>query len=97
MAVGEKKCNINRYSNRFGDDFNNDRRKLNGNDITATKYATFGKNMDIRTTLIIEDMNPNVANPMNKRIVHTWVGDGVNDKAYEEFYRNMLTGSPDLE
>ena len=96
MAVGEKQCNINRYSSRFGDDFNNDRRKLNGNDITAAKYATFGRNMDIRTTLIIEDMNPDVANPMGKRIIRTWVGDGINDKAYEDYYRNMLTGSPDI-
>jgi len=93
MSVGEKHCNINRYSSRFGDDFNNDRRKLSGNDITAAKYATFGRNMDIRTTLIIEDMTPDVANPMGKRLIQTWVGDGVNDQAYEEFYRHVLSGS----
>lgn len=96
-AIGEKHCNINRYSSRFGDDFNNDRRKLSANDITAAKYATFGRNMDVRTTLIIEDMSPDVANPIGKRIIHTWVGDGVNDQAYEEFYRRTLSGtSPDI-
>lgn len=91
-SIGEKHCNINRYSSRFGDDFNNDRRKLSGNDITAAKYATFGRNMDVRTTLIIEDMNPDVANPIGKRIILTWVGDGVNDQAYEELYKSKLSG-----
>ena len=90
MAVCAKQCDINRYSEKFGPDFNNDRRKFNGNDITAAKYASISKNLDIRTTLIIEDMNPNVANPIGKKIVLTWVGDGENDNTKESEYRNAI-------
>jgi hypothetical protein len=93
MAVTDKHCDINRYSEKFGPDFNNDRRKFNGNDITAAKYASISKNLDIRTTLIIEDMNPNVANPMGKKIILTWVGDGENDEAKEAEYRNAICGN----
>lgn len=96
MAVKEKQCDINRYAEKFGPDFNNDRRKFNGNDITAAKYSSISGNLDIRTTLIIEDMNPNVANPMGKRIILTWVGDGENDSEYEKFYRNAIKGMPVL-
>lgn len=96
-AVTNKSCNINNYSERFGQDFNNDRRKFNGNDITAAKYSSIGSNMDIRTTLIVEDMNPNVANPMGNRIVLTWVGDGNNDTAYEDFYRNAIAGAGNIK
>lgn len=96
MAVTEKQCDINRYAEKFGSDFNNDRRKFNGHDITAAKYSSITSNMDIRTTLIIEDMNPGVANPMGKRIILTWVGDGINDSDYEDFYRRQITGAPVL-
>ncbi len=37
-------------------------------------------------------MNPEVANPIGKRIILTWVGDGVNDQAYEELYKSKLSG-----
>lgn len=97
MAVTEKQCDINRYSEKFGPDFNNDRRKFNGHDITAAKYSSISNNLDIRTTLIIEDMRPDVANPMGKRIILTWVGDGINDTDYEDFYRKSITGMPVLD
>lgn len=94
MAVTEKQCDINRYAEKFGPDFNNDRRKFACNDITAAKYSSIGTNMDIRTTLIIEDMHPGVANPMGKRIILTWVGDGIHDDEYEDFYRKQIIGMP---
>lgn len=96
-AVTNKSCNINNYSERFGQDFNNDRRKFNSNDITAAKYSSIGGNMDIRTTLIVEDMNPNVANPMGNRLILTWVGDGNNDEAYEDFYRNAIAAAGNVK
>ena len=94
MAVTEKQCDINSYAEKFGNDFNNDRRKFNGHDITAAKYASISNNLDIRTTLIIEDMHGEVANPMGKRIILTWVGDGEHDQDYESFYRNAI---PNIE
>jgi len=92
-AVTAKQCDINRYAEKFGPDFNNDRRKFNGHDITASKYASISSNLDIRTTLIIEDMNPNVANPMGEKIVLTWVGDGKSDTEYENKYKQVISDS----
>lgn len=94
MAVTEKHCDINRYAEKFGPDFNNDRRKFACKDITAAKYKSIGSNMDIRTTLIIEDMHPGVANPMGKRLILTWVGDGEHDEEYEAFYRKNIPATP---
>lgn len=97
MAVQRKQCDINRYSEKFGSDFNNDRRKFNSNDITTKKYESISKNLDIRTTLIIEDMNPQVPNPMKSKIVLTWVGDGTNDSKYETLYNNRIKSKEEGE
>ena len=35
-------------------------------------------------------MHSEVANPMGKRIILTWVGDGEHDQDYEAFYRNAI-------
>ena len=41
-------------------------------------------------------MHPGVANPMGKRIILTWVGDGEHDSMYEDFYRHSIKGMPIL-
>lgn len=81
-AIAAKQCNINNYAERFGSDFNNDKRKFNGNSITAGKAESILSNTDVRVTLVIQDMNPNVANPIGKTLVFPWIGDGINDETY---------------
>lgn len=81
-AIAAKHCNINNYAERFGSDFNNDKRKFNGNSITAGKAESILSNTDVRVTLVVQDMNPDVANPIGKTLVFPWIGDGINDEAY---------------
>lgn len=90
-AIAAKQCNINNYAERFGSDFNNDKRKFNGNSITAGKAESILSNTDVRVTLVIQDMNPNVANPIGKTLVFPWIGDGVNDEAYVNYISNAIS------
>ena len=69
QAVIDKDIDINQYSSRFGQDFNNDRRKFNGNKISLDKFISIGRNLDLKATLIIEDADSNVPNPMGHKIV----------------------------
>lgn len=90
-AVAAKHCNINNYAERFGSDFNNDKRKFNGNSITAGKAESILSNTDIRVTLVVQDMTPDVANPIGKTLVFPWIGDGVNDEAYTSYISNAIS------
>lgn len=90
-AVAAKHCNINNYAERFGPDFNNDKRKFSGNSITAGKAEAICSRLDIRATLVIQDMNPNVANPIGKTLVFPWIGDGVNDNKYVDYINDALS------
>lgn len=90
-AITAKHCNINNYAERFGSDFNNDKRKFNGNSITAGKAESILSNTDVRVTLVIQDMNPNVANPIGKTLVFPWIGDGINDEEYINYINNAIS------
>lgn len=104
-AVSAKKCDINAYAYRFGANFNNDRRnfdpKPKGDEkkpsITIDKFSLCAKNTDIRATIILEDMTPNVIKPMKSKVVVTLVGDGVNDEKYEKFYNRVIKDSIEEE
>lgn len=89
-AIAAKQCNINNYAERFGSDFNNDKRKFNGNSITAGKAESILSNTDVRVTLVVQDMNPNVANPIGKTLVFPWIGDGVNDEEYVRYISDAI-------
>lgn len=90
-AIAAKQCNINNYAERFGSDFNNDKRKFNGNSITAGKAESILSNTDVRVTLVVQDMNPNVPNPIGKTLVFPWIGDGINDEAYTSYITDAIT------
>ena len=90
-AIAAKQCNINNYAERFGSDFNNDKRKFNGNTITAGKAESILSNTDVRVTLVVQDMNPNVPNPIGKTLVFPWIGDGINDEAYTSYITDAIT------
>lgn len=89
-AIIAKHCNINNYAERFGSDFNNDKRKFNGTSITAGKAESILSNTDVRVTLVVQDMNPNVANPIGKPLVFPWIGDGIHDDKYVNYIRDAL-------
>lgn len=96
-AIAAKHCNINNYAERFGADFNNDKRKFNGNSITAGKAESILSNTDVRVTLVVQDMNPNVANPIGNTLVFPWIGDGINDDAYVNYISNALSAAGQIK
>lgn len=96
-AIAAKQCNINNYAERFGSDFNNDKRKFNGNSITAGKAESILSNTDVRVTLVIQDMNPNVANPIGKTLVFPWIGDGINDEKYVQYISDAIAAKGSIE
>lgn len=51
-AVSAKGMDINLYAPRFGDNFLNERRLLNGDDITIKKIISIANNIDIEAELI---------------------------------------------
>lgn len=67
-AIKSKEMDIDKYQERFGANFPNDKRLLKQNDITQKMIKRICKNLDIKATLILEDVNPDVPNPMNTKI-----------------------------
>ena len=67
-AIKSKEMDIDKYQERFGANFPNDKRLLKQNDITQKMLKRICKNLDIKATLILEDVNPDVPNPMNTKI-----------------------------
>lgn len=77
-AIVDKHIDINKYQDRFGDSFINDKRILNArpkensdkmNDITLFMLNRFAQALDIKATLILEDKSPDVPNPMGTTII----------------------------
>lgn len=69
-AVECKQIDINKYRDRFGAaSFPNDKRKLNDNDISFKMLNRYTSALDIKATLILEDTNPDIPNPMGTKIV----------------------------
>lgn len=75
-AINAKNIDINKYAHRFGENFQNDRRALNKNNITLEKMKRFFTHLDMEATLTIKDKDGDIANPMNKVIVVDITGEG---------------------
>lgn len=82
-AVKAKRIDINKYEDRFGPNFANDKRSLKGNTITIKMFNRVAKNLDMKATLIIEDANPDVPNPIGKKIIVDLLG-GDDSESEEE-------------
>ena len=67
-ALAAKKCDIDKYEDKFDGNYANDKRILNGHCITSKKLKKFAEAFDLKVTMIIEDRNPDIANPMNRVI-----------------------------
>lgn len=65
QAICLKNIDIDAYADRFGDNFNNDKRLLKGSSITMSKTKSICNKLDLKVTLTISDASPDVANPMN--------------------------------
>lgn len=68
QAVIAKKIDLDRYSDRFGDNYPNDKRQFRSDTITLFMLKRMCTNLDMNAKLIIEDANPNVINPIGHQI-----------------------------
>ena len=68
QAIIKKHMDINKYADRFGSNFANDKRILKTNSITQKMMKRILSNIDVKATLILEDASPDVANPMGEKI-----------------------------
>lgn len=68
QAICLKNIDIDAYADRFGDNFNNDKRLLKGPSITMSKTKSVCDKLDMKVTLTISDKSPDVPNPIGKSI-----------------------------
>lgn len=78
-AIVAKNFDIDLYEYRFGPSYNNDKRLFKQNKITLAKLKSVCENVDIKATLILEDTNSDIPNPMGKRIVVDITGGEYNE------------------
>lgn len=67
-AICSKNIDIDAYSDRFLDNFNNDKRLLKGSSITISKMKSICDKLDMKVTLTISDASQNIPNPIGKSI-----------------------------
>lgn len=75
-AVIAKNIDLDKYADRFGDNFPNDKRQFKRDDMTLFMFNRMCQNLDIKAQLIIEDSECNVPNPIGRKIVIDLVGGG---------------------
>ena len=68
-AIASKKCDIGKYSQRFGNNYLNDKRILKDKKISMDKLISISRNLDIELELRIRNANNgDVPNPMDHEI-----------------------------
>lgn len=78
-AIGKKKCDINKYAPRFGENYLNDKRILKGPKITMNKLVDMCKKLDIEAELILRDAHTDVPNPMGAEVSMILTGEVTNN------------------
>lgn len=63
-AIINKHIDIDKYADRFGPNFPNDKRKMRDNKITLFLLKRMCEGLDMKAELIISDAGPNVPNPI---------------------------------
>ena len=79
-AICLKNIDLDLYQDRFGDNFNNDKRLLKGSSITISKMKAICDRLDIKATLTLTDANENVPNPIGESITVDICGYGTSDE-----------------
>lgn len=78
-AVTAKHIDLDKYEQRFGPNYNNDKRLFNRDSITMSKLKMMLNVLDMKGTLIIEDKADNVPNPIGRKIVVDLTENGYDD------------------
>ena len=74
-ALNKKGIDIDKYSNRFGQNFPNDKRQLKNNSATLNIIKRFCQHMDMEALITLRDKNPDVPNPMGVEITMSLTDD----------------------
>lgn len=67
-GIRAKHIDLDKYESRFGPNYNNDKRLLKKGNITFGKFRAIADALDMKATLILEDANPDVPNPIGRTI-----------------------------
>ena len=77
MAINAKGIDIDKYKDRFGENFPNNKRKLTDTDITLFQLYRYCECLDLDMDIIFRDAEGSIANPMKKVItVNVFPGNG---------------------
>lgn len=76
QAIIAKNIDIDKYADRFGENFPNDKRKLKDEKITLFLLKRMGECLDMNIEMIFSDKNPNVPNPIGMPIKISLTGNG---------------------
>lgn len=82
-AIRCKHIDIYKYEQRFGPNFNNDRRLMNKNSITLAKLKTMANALDMDISLTIKDKPGNIPNPIGK-VITVSITDEFSDELEEK-------------
>lgn len=85
MALNAKNIDIDKYAQRFGDNFPNDKRQLKNSNATLKIIKRFCENCDMEVTLTFKDKSPDVPNPMNTEITVSLTENNIDDDT-EDMY-----------
>lgn len=78
-AINSKHCDIDKYQQRFGQNFPNDKRQLKNSSVTLKIIDRYCDNLDMEAILTIRDREPGVPNPINHPIsVSLTTGEFIN-------------------
>lgn len=80
QAICAKNIDIDKYADRFGENFPNDKRKLKDDKITLFLLKRMGECLDMNIDLIISDAGIDVPNPIGMPIKVRLTGDMNNDE-----------------
>ena len=78
QAIAYKSIDLDKYEQRFGPNYNNDKRLLKKPNITFGKMRDMCNALDIKVTIKLEDMSPNVPNPIGRQIITEITGNPAN-------------------
>jgi hypothetical protein len=92
LAINSKRCDIDKYSQRFGQNFPNDKRQLKNSSVTLKIIDRYCDNLDMEAILTIRDKEPGVPNPIQHPIsISLSTGEFVNmniDEDDDNYYES---------
>ena len=77
-AVNNKHIDLDKYEHRFGENYANDKRLFNKNNISLGKMKTIANALDMDITLTIKDV-PDAPNPIGEVIEVKLTGCDANE------------------